>query len=174
MLNIHRLIYRSPDVAWDPITGHLLSVVRHQYAPPTIRVQAARVLDDILVVVPRNVTTSAELQPIVQRRVLDVLALQVIPDSAGSASSSTTIELRRMGLETLHQILQSSGHTLVVGWETIFEMLASVCRPVVSSSTDGDGSVASSPTTSRKPPPSGYITRRQSPLRRRSRSGLLP
>jgi len=34
-----------------------------------------------------------------------------------------------MGLETLHQILQASGHMLVVGWETNFEMLGSVCRP---------------------------------------------
>ncbi|PIL34637.1 hypothetical protein GSI_03416 [Ganoderma sinense ZZ0214-1] len=129
MLNIHRLIYRSPAVAWDPITGHLLSVVRHQHAPPTIRVQAARVLDDVLVVVPRNVTSSGDLQPVVQRRVLDVLALQVVPEPAGSAITTTSIELRRMGLETLHQILQSSGHTLVVGWETIFEMLSSVCKP---------------------------------------------
>ncbi|KAI0656026.1 hypothetical protein C8Q70DRAFT_922126 [Cubamyces menziesii] len=126
MLNIHRLIYRSPDIAWDPITGHLLSVIRHPHAPPTIRTQAARVLDDVLVVVPRNISTTGELQPKVQRRVLDVLAQQVIPDSA--VSNSTTVEIRRMGLETLHQILQSSGHTLVVGWETIFEMLGSVCK----------------------------------------------
>lgn len=61
---------------------------------------------------------------------LDVLAQQVIQDLAdGSANTSTSVELRRMGLETLHQILQASGHTLVVGWETIFEMLESVCKP---------------------------------------------
>ncbi|TFY76565.1 hypothetical protein EWM64_g7449 [Hericium alpestre] len=57
---------------------------------------------------------------------LDVLAQQIMLDSA---SSNATIELRRMGLETLHQILQASGHTLVVGWETIFDMLSSVCKP---------------------------------------------
>ncbi|KAI0700224.1 hypothetical protein C8T65DRAFT_790748 [Cerioporus squamosus] len=162
MLNIHRLIYRSPDVAWDPITGHLLSVVRHHHAPPTIRIQAARVLDDILVVVPRNITSSTELQPVVQRRVLNVLASQVIPpDSSALAGSSTTIELRKMGLETLHQILQSSGHTLVVGWETIFEMLGSVCKAAPPPS----GSVT--PTTSpslmqdlgkNRPPPLSYLT----------------
>ncbi|KAI0773083.1 hypothetical protein BD413DRAFT_603507 [Trametes elegans] len=159
MLNIHRLIYRSPDVAWDPVTGHLLSVVRHPHAPPTIRTQAARVLDDILVVVPRNISTTGELQPIVQRRVLDVLAQQVIPDSA--VSSSTTVEIRRMGLETLHQILQSSGHTLVVGWETIFEMLGSVCK-----SAPVPSSAAQTPTSSpslqqelgrNRPPPLGYL-----------------
>ena len=161
MLNIHRLIYRSPAVAWDPITGHLLSVVRHQHAPPTIRVQAARVLDDVLVVVPRNVTSSGDLQPVVPRRVLDVLALQVVPESAGSAVTTTSIELRRMGLETLHQILQSSGHTLVVGWETIFEMLSSVCKP-----PPGSTAPSATPTPSPslqdlgkgRPHPLGYVT----------------
>lgn len=158
MLNIHRLIYRSPDVAWDPVTVHLLSVIRHSHAPPTIRTQAARVLDDILVVVPRNISTTGELQPKVQRRVLDVLAQQVIPDSA--VSNSTTVEIRRMGLETLHQILQSSGHTLVVGWETIFEMLGSVCKPAPAPQN------VTSPTLSpslqqelgkNRPPPLGYL-----------------
>jgi len=84
----------------------------------------------ILVVVPRNLSTSGGLQAKVQRRVLDVLAQQVILVTfIGTIGNSTGAELRQMGLETLHQILQASGHTLVVGWETIFEMLGSVCRP---------------------------------------------
>ncbi|KAJ7664366.1 hypothetical protein DFH06DRAFT_322458 [Mycena polygramma] len=126
LLNIYRLIYRSPDIAWDTTTKHLLSIIRLSYAPQSIRVQAARVLDEILVIVPRNITTTGDLQAQVQKRVLDVLAQQVVPDNS---STATSVELRRMGLETLHQILEASGHTLVVGWETIFEMLASVCRP---------------------------------------------
>ncbi|GLB42717.1 putative C-terminal region of Mon2 protein [Lyophyllum shimeji] len=129
LLNIHRLIYRSPDVAWDATTSHLLSVIHTTYAPHSIRIQAASVLDEILVIVPRNVTTTSDLQAQVQRRVLDVLAQQVIPDPSALAGTTTSVELRRMGLETLHQILQASGHTLVVGWETIFQMLESVCRP---------------------------------------------
>ncbi|KAJ7123851.1 hypothetical protein C8R43DRAFT_1098976 [Mycena crocata] len=130
LLNIYRLIYRSPDVAWDTTTNHLLSIICLPYAPQPIRVQAARVLDEILVIVPRNLTTTGDLQAEVQKRVLDVLAQQIVPDySAVGGSTTTSVELRRMGLETLHQILEASGHTLVVGWETIFEMLASVCRP---------------------------------------------
>ncbi|KAF8057511.1 hypothetical protein FPV67DRAFT_1527758 [Lyophyllum atratum] len=129
LLNIHRLIYRSPDVAWDATTTHLLSVIHTPYAPQSIRMQAASVLDEILVVVPRNLTSTGDLQAQVQRRVLDVLAQQVVSDPSALAGTTTSVELRRMGLETLHQILQASGHTLVVGWETIFQMLESVCRP---------------------------------------------
>ena len=161
MLNIHRLIYRSPDIAWYTITTHLLSVIRLSSAPQAVRLQAARVLDEILLVVPRNLTNAGELQAQVQRRALDVLAQQVVTETVVSASgSSTSIELRRMGLETLHQILQSSGHTLVVGWETIFHMLESVCRPVVapmrSASTDSASVFSVPPSPTRlKPPPLG-------------------
>ncbi|KAI6131100.1 hypothetical protein EDD16DRAFT_1822615 [Pisolithus croceorrhizus] len=143
MLNIHRLIYRSPEIAWDPMTTHLLSIISLVSAPPAIRVQAARVLDECLVVIPRNLSPNQELQAKVQRRVLDVLAKQTIsPPADGIYNTSTNLELRRMGLETLHLILQASGHTLVVGWETIFEMLGSVCKPAMLSRADSIDSVS--------------------------------
>lgn len=152
MLNIHRLIYRASEVAWDAVTIHLLSVIRLPTAPGTIRIQAAQVLDDILVVVPRNISTTGELQGTLQQRVLDVLAQQVIVES-NIPSTTTLTELRRMGLETLHQILQASGHTLVVGWDTIFAMLSSVCKP---SSDVVPPSTAPSEPSRNKPPPLGY------------------
>ncbi|KAI0933226.1 hypothetical protein AcV7_004756 [Taiwanofungus camphoratus] len=159
-LNIHRLIYRSADVAWYPITGHLLSVIRTPTAPASIRIQAARILDDILVVVPRNLSTTGDLQPQVQRRVLDALAQQVIPDNDTIVNSSANVELRRMGFETLHQILQASGHTLVVGWETIFQMLSSVCKPSITMSSASVEAIAVTPSIPERsaglPPPLGY------------------
>lgn len=134
MQNIHRLIYRSPDIAWNTTTSHLLMIIRLPFAPQAIRIQAAKVLDEILLVVPRNLSSTSELQVDVQRRVINVLAEQVVPDSMLPLhqQTSTSVELRRMGLETLHQILQGAGHTLVVGWETIFQMLGSVCRSSMS------------------------------------------
>lgn len=145
-------------MAWDIITSHLLSVVKHSPAPQTIRIQAARILDDILIIVPRNLSTTGDLQPKVQRRVLDVLAQQVVTEGGG-LGNSTTVEVRRMGLETLHQILQASGHTLVVGWETIFEMLGSVCKPAVTTPpiTEVDSNAPSPSPTPRRPPPLGYM-----------------
>lgn len=130
-LNIHRLIYRSPTVAWEPISTHLLGVLLNPVAPSSIRLQASRTLDDILVVVPRNITSmTPESRAPVQQRILDALAKQVVYGSDSFSSNSTTIDIRKMGVETLHQILQTAGHTLVTGWETIFEMLGSVCKPI--------------------------------------------
>ncbi|KAF7329520.1 Protein MON2 [Mycena kentingensis (nom. inval.)] len=162
LLNIHRLIYRSPEIAWNTTTSHLLSTICSSIVPQPIRIQAARVLDDILVVVPRNLSNTSDLQADVQRRVLTVLKQQVVTDYA---ISMTGVELRRMGLETLHQILEASGHTLVVGWETIFEMLASVCKPAPlprSRSADSISLLSSAPSSSpaarTKPLPLGLGT----------------
>lgn len=161
MLNIHRLIYRPPEVAWDTTTSHLLGIILLPFAPQAIRIQSARVLDEILIIVPRNLTNTGELQGQVQRRVLDVLAQQIMPNySIPSSNSSTSVELRRMGLETLHQILQASGHTLVVGWETIFAMLGSVCKPPPPARTASMDSISalsssSSPPARTKPLPLG-------------------
>ncbi|KAF8879578.1 guanine nucleotide exchange factor in Golgi transport N-terminal-domain-containing protein [Infundibulicybe gibba] len=143
LLNIHRLIYRSPEIAWNTTTSHLLSVISLPFVPQSIRIQAARVLDEIILVVPRNLTTSGELRAEVQDRVLSVLSQQIGSDSSSTvANPNTSIELRRMGLETLHQILQASGHTLVTGWETIFQMLGSVCKAQLSTHSGSTDSVA--------------------------------
>jgi hypothetical protein len=90
-------------------------------------VQVASVLDEILMIIPRNLSTTSELQAQVQKHVLEVLTSQVVPDPAANMGTSTGVELHRMGLETLHQILQALGHTLVIGWEIIFQMLEIVC-----------------------------------------------
>ncbi|CEL55426.1 Protein MON2 homolog OS=Xenopus laevis GN=mon2 PE=2 SV=1 [Rhizoctonia solani AG-1 IB] len=125
LLNVHRLVYRDPEVAWNTIIKHLLSVIGKGAAPPSIRMQAAEVLDEILTIVPRNLSTAGDLQPQVQNRVLDALSAQVTLEG----HSSTVIDVRKLGLETLHTILQFSGHTLVTGWGTIFAMLGNVCKP---------------------------------------------
>ena len=120
-------IYLPSICQLSSVSASMLSIIRLSTAPHVICVQAARVLDEILVIVPRHLTTANDLQAKVQRLVLDVLSQQVTPES--NSNTGVTIDLRRMGLETLHQILQSSGHTPVIGWETIFEMLCSVCKP---------------------------------------------
>ncbi|EIN06524.1 hypothetical protein PUNSTDRAFT_90162 [Punctularia strigosozonata HHB-11173 SS5] len=157
-LNIHRLIYRPPNVAWDTIIAHLLAVIRNPTSPPSIRSQSARILDDILVTVPRNLSSTGDLKATVQGRVFDALSRQVIPTGQfASDSSSTGVELRKMGLEALHQILQASGHTLLVGWESIFEMLSSVCKPAAAPSGAAIGSTDSPVSPAKpRPPPLGY------------------
>ncbi|KAI0040677.1 hypothetical protein FA95DRAFT_1611611 [Auriscalpium vulgare] len=127
-------------VGYDHFAPTPLKLPLHRAAvhPP----QAAHTLDEILIVVPRNRTTVSELEAFLQRRAPTyLLAQQIMLDPPSESSAS--VELRRMRLETLHQILQSSGHTLAVGWETVFEILNSICKPA--------GSAASASTESLSP-----------------------
>jgi len=75
-------------------------------APQSIQVQATRVLDEILIIVPRNLSSTGDLQAKVQHRMLDVLFKQILP-STDAPATSTNIKLQRMGLDTLHKILQA-------------------------------------------------------------------
>jgi len=168
---MQRLINPDAEVAWNPITTHLITIIRHPLAPPSIRLQAAHLLDEVLLAVPRNIPPSGELVAITQRRVVDALAAQIMLEGG----SNTVIDIRKLGLETLHQILQSGAHGFVEGWETIFDMLGSVCKPISnpplvasSISTQSQDSLSptlSSPSTPRtRPPPLGVYTNDRSML----------
>lgn len=145
--NIIRFTSRSPDIAWTPVTDHLLKVIRSNSTPHSIRLQASRCLDDILLIVPRSLGSSDDDKRRVQQLMLDVLGRQVAPDPV-MGNTATIVDIRKMGLETLLQILQSAGHTLLIGWELIFEMLGGACDPLVNIPVSAHHSVASSPKAS--------------------------
>jgi len=103
------------------------------------------------------IAAPSDLQATVQRRVLYVLAQQIM--LGGLASSSNAL-----GFETLHQILQASGHTLLVDREAIVEVFGGVCPPALS-----DPASQSAPSShSRGRPSLGYLQERA--IRRYSRS----
>lgn len=133
-LNVVRFTHRSPDVAWNVVTTHLVEVLRNNAVPHSIRIQATHILDnDLLLLIPRNWGSSEERRSAIQLLLLGVLEKQVAPDLEGSgnsvSSNATLTDIRKLGQETLHQILQSAGHTIIVGWDTVFSMLSSACEP---------------------------------------------
>ena len=105
---------------------------------------------------PPYCRTQRSVQAEMQQRVLDVLTQQIMPSTASSADMNS----RRLGLETLHQSLQGSGHTLRVGWETILQVLGSIFRTVPSDprSVSRPARVQSSRAARPgQPPPLGYL-----------------
>ncbi|SGY81478.1 BQ5605_C009g05501 [Microbotryum silenes-dioicae] len=126
LMNLHRLIYRDAKLGWNLVTSHLLLVLHHTPAPSTIRLQAAEVLDSILLVAPKNIATAEDtLQRRVQTQVLVALAEQAEPHMR--IQTSTDIEIRRMALDTLFKILENDGHSFIAGWERIFHVLRTAC-----------------------------------------------
>ena len=68
---IRGLDHQFLDFPRDAITSHLIFVLRHPAAPQPIRLQAARALDDIqvLVIIPRHLTaTTSDPQVAVRNR----------------------------------------------------------------------------------------------------------
>ncbi|ORX41097.1 guanine nucleotide exchange factor in Golgi transport N-terminal-domain-containing protein [Kockovaella imperatae] len=122
MINLQRIVNSDPAIGWDPTTQHLLSVARHPSAPTTLRLQASDALDELLLGAIRVGTQSR-----VQHQVFNVLVKQV-DTMPISNIVATDYDVRSAGYSTLNQILESSGHSLEVGWKTIFAMLNDVCK----------------------------------------------
>ncbi|WVF67919.1 hypothetical protein IAT40_002681 [Kwoniella sp. CBS 6097] len=121
-LNLNRLITGNPELGWTVVTQHLLSVARHLTAPSTIRIQASDALGEVLL---SAVRIGKETR--IQYQVFDVLGRQVDVHPV-SSTVSTDYDVRSAGYQTLNSILESSGHSLSVGWSTIFGMLDNVCQ----------------------------------------------
>ncbi|MBW0484031.1 hypothetical protein O181_023746 [Austropuccinia psidii MF-1] len=128
LLNIRRLILSDPAVGWVPITSHLLAIQRYSEAPSNIRLQAADVLDRIILSTPKVTATLDEaIQCRIQTQVMQVLARQAETDF--NSQTSTDIEVRKLGLETLFKILENNGHSFIAGWKLILDVLRTACSP---------------------------------------------
>lgn len=129
-MNMKRLVSDAADDEWTLVISHLLLVQHWQHAPDIVRLQAAEVFDRILVSAPKEVTSlPEETQRLVQSRTLRSLARQGEPQPG--AQSPTDIEVRKAALDTLFRILESQGHALVCGWQSVFGILRSACPPRV-------------------------------------------
>ncbi|KZT52790.1 hypothetical protein CALCODRAFT_475492 [Calocera cornea HHB12733] len=125
-LNLNRLVIPDAHPTLAAIIKHLLMVLSGSMIPAILRLQATETLDESLMLLSRILGPETDSSGQVQRQILDALAAQMAVHTLHGSTS--TLEIRKMGLETLHMILQQAGHTLVLGWETIFQMLSSVIR----------------------------------------------
>lgn len=116
MLNVQRLTVSSIDLGWSRISQHLLLVCDSSLSPP-LRMQAAEVLDTFLKAAMESTSEDASN---VQKRTIEVLTKQCILQ--GKRQFTADIDVRRSGLETLLTILEQHGHSLLLGWESIFEL----------------------------------------------------
>ena len=121
-LNLSRLVSSDAQLGWTAITQHLLAVARHLTAATTIRTQASDTLGEMLLGAVRVGKESR-----IQHQVFEVLVRQVDMYPI-SNTIATDYDVRSSGYQTLNRILESSGHSLEVGWGTIFGMLDAVCQ----------------------------------------------
>ncbi|EFP90450.2 uncharacterized protein PGTG_16037 [Puccinia graminis f. sp. tritici CRL 75-36-700-3] len=109
LLNIRRLVLSESEIAWTPITSHLLAVQRYPEAPSNIRLQAADVFDRIILSVPKLLNNLDEsLQCRIQTQIIEVLGRQ----------------LRRLLPHNRQPTLRFASS----GWKLILDVLRTACE----------------------------------------------
>lgn len=127
--NMTRLISQPPEVGWDLITSHCLYLLHESTVPPTIRVQSTEVLTHTLLGALKALAGAGASDVDRQARVQQLVfsALAELAEPPRRLQTATDLEIRRMALETLLRILETSGHALVTGWDRIFHILRTAC-----------------------------------------------
>jgi hypothetical protein len=121
----------SSSQVWDLIMTHLVSTANHPSTPPTIRTQCCETIADIILTAMSYVLSEyKQVDEITQTRLLLVL------NKCINNNKQPFVEVQKMSLETLNNLLQTSGHSFTCGWGIIFDMLRHVAVCAISSPPD--------------------------------------
>ncbi|KAL5629544.1 hypothetical protein BROUX41_001150 [Berkeleyomyces rouxiae] len=136
-INIERLLSHDTKVSgWDTLTKKLIGVLGSQHTSASVRTRAADILVQLVLEAAKTVVQLEDDQrgPI-QLNLFEALRNSLAPmkrehtaDSVlGSvASNATDVEIQRILLDGLKNILETCGETLVSGWEVAFEIMDSI------------------------------------------------
>ncbi|CAG8728403.1 12748_t:CDS:2, partial [Ambispora leptoticha] len=130
LLNMHRLVTHELSLIWDLIVLHLIATANCISVPQPIRMQACESLDEAVISSMNHASSNQnETNERIQLQLL--ISLNQLVNNPERHSTSTGnkgqyVEVRKMGLETLNKLLQTSGHSFTNGWNMIFEMIKSV------------------------------------------------
>ena len=118
------------EIYWDQLLDHFKTVCRHNH--PTVRLVGVEVFSRVVIAIfsffshperssdtlPENEDElTVETRIYIQNRLLEALE---------EASRSMYPEIRQKTLETLNQVLQSSGQTITKGWPLILSILMTI------------------------------------------------
>ncbi|CAO3613794.1 unnamed protein product [Cunninghamella blakesleeana] len=131
LLNMKRLMdVEHKFVAWDFIMSHLIATVNYINTPSPIRMQSCDAISEIIIAAMNYILTEQKSpNELTQNRLLQALnecingTASFEKDKENNKLFGTFIEVQRMGLETLNNLLQTSGHSFTCGWSLIFNML---------------------------------------------------
>lgn len=145
VLNVRRLAFDNLEVGWNRVADTLQHIASDDGLTVSLRSQAAIVLTTLLrnaIEVDASPNSTAEgdkqLSDRIQSRVFVSLRFLCTlgPLTAGS------LEVRRVGLDTMHAIVEKFGHALRHGWEVVFESSNAACQQAETGEPSSDSSSA--------------------------------
>lgn len=171
-LDMGRLVNTSKESSsriWDLIMSHLIATANYPLTPATVRTQCCDAISNIILISMNHVLSEYKIvNEATQNRLL--LALNQCINYTAPANEEALIqetlnnnpkafsEVQKMGLETLNNLLQTSGHSFTCGWGLIFDMLRHVAVCAIGSppadqfssdEEDGDEAIEKTPTNER-------------------------
>lgn len=143
--NVVRLLQpETTETGWDLLSEKLNNILRDGSLSSDARIKAARVLDDLVVIVAVcEEEMSSDERDAVRGRSLEILAKEVSCLSISESQSTKTlqsceIEIHRLSLEALRSILEHCGDSLEIGWTSVLTIINSVfITPVKDRATIG-------------------------------------
>lgn len=116
---------------------HLIATANYIYTPAPIRTQCCESIATIITIAMNYVLSEYKnVDETTQTRLLLALGQCInyspqlidenIPQDTLASNSKVFGEVQKMGLETLNNLLQTSGHSFTCGWGLIFDMLRHV------------------------------------------------
>lgn len=130
--NVLRLMDSNADESgWHLLVEGLQGIICLSSAAAEVRIKAASVLDDLIVLVAvSDEPLPSEERDSIRSRSFETLLHQIngvqktFRQSRGSPNCS--IEIHRMALDALRSILEHCGDSLTEGWTTIFTIIPSI------------------------------------------------
>lgn len=121
---------QSANPSWDLLTGQINAVLSTQSESYTVRVKAAEVFIDMVVIMGTLTVPESDNQDPLRTRALNAIedAIKTVCKKAvpGSRESQNCgDEIHRLLLEGVRSILEQSGESVVLGWSTVFRILIS-------------------------------------------------
>ncbi|KAG1571611.1 hypothetical protein G6F50_004463 [Rhizopus delemar] len=149
-LDMNRLINSNNQSSeiWNLIMTHLIATANYPLTPASIRTQCCEAITEIIVDVMNFVLSEyKQVDENIQTRLL--LALNQCINYTPSTKEEETLfqessainakasnEVQKMALETLNNVLQTSGHSFTCGWGLIFDMLRHFAVSAIGSPID--------------------------------------
>ncbi len=132
-INLDRLLSYPPEVSgWTPLISELISTLSSTSNTAPVRSRAADTLVRLLLDVANAVAGQPEdARGHIQTRLLEalrnaLLPLQIEDRDVSVTSYSTDVDIHKIMLEGLKNILESGGEALVSGWDIIFEIIDTI------------------------------------------------
>lgn len=127
-LNTTRLCRLPADQGWQAVTTNLIEALSSPRLPPNWRAQASQALNKIAF---GTMSEAAENPDHHEKLRLQKQALQILSNAGildGRRAAPVDVELRTSSVEHLNKILETFGHSLGCGWETIFDICSATCK----------------------------------------------